>query len=820
MSVSDIEFRTVYTKIRPPRIALFIDRSDPDWQTTCIGAIAFTTSLWGGWYSCLIPTDGDTVASPFRRILSAFDPDYLLNYQATGADLLVSDIAAFDVQVENEIARRSIPPGLPEELTRAARGAARGAVLKSVRRPAIRLHDDLFKGLLKDLTPFQPSDYNADTAQQVASGSPFGFASLSRLTHLRAVLPSVTDRPRCTLIDARGDAMMRLMVYSMTGVFSPNTVPELERMADVSTETWPMEGLGGYLNGLWSRTPLANDKLPGSLSLALCTVSAPYISSKIDWTPVVVVGDTMDDVCLAHDLYRLRHRVFWLPLAALDRFVASAVNHNVGENEIVSQIAFNAAQPGSRITLLSCSLQPKELGSCSDGFSSVLDGLGVDNVQIGIAHDVGPTLAAVNTVLESGQPFRSEKFQFYRGVSVPKVDTPRPKRIPLVPTDGFNWITDVWIENQHLPRSPGLAPEAIRCPNYGTNEVRISQGGYSYLCPNIVVYQALDEPVLVRPELHILSPSDVFGTVFGEAGWQLRESDKGLYHLECLAKFVSMSVMASFFAEEFSVTVLGAYTSKPTGNDYVYLNGRSYLSYLSMRGVVSKLFVQGAPEADADYQCRIDVETDMHVRSLLRHSVIYRGFIFKCEFCKHADWYAVDVVGQEFQCSRCRWRQIYTRDHWREPNEPQWYYQLDEIVYQAYTNDVHVPVLALNALRLKAQGSFIYLPEAELWHRNKQDKPHMEIDMIFCSNGKLGIGEAKTCERLADTDKKERAALEKYRDVADRVGADTIVLATYSRDWRAATREKAEEILGPQRVRFLVRSDLDAAARSEATSKP
>ena len=80
------ETRTVTTGVRPPRVAVFIDVEDPHWMQTCLRVIEWTTALWGGWCTIIVPTDGKTIGDEFCALLVAFDPDYLLQYAHTGLD--------------------------------------------------------------------------------------------------------------------------------------------------------------------------------------------------------------------------------------------------------------------------------------------------------------------------------------------------------------------------------------------------------------------------------------------------------------------------------------------------------------------------------------------------------------------------------------------------------------------------------------------------------------------------------------------------------------------------------------------------------------
>jgi hypothetical protein len=88
--------RIITTGVRPPRIVVFININDHQWMHTCLRVIECCTAQWGGWYSCLIPTDGCEIADPFWAVLEAFDPDYLFVYHKAGVDQLVASPEEFE----------------------------------------------------------------------------------------------------------------------------------------------------------------------------------------------------------------------------------------------------------------------------------------------------------------------------------------------------------------------------------------------------------------------------------------------------------------------------------------------------------------------------------------------------------------------------------------------------------------------------------------------------------------------------------------------------------------------------------------------------
>lgn len=76
-----LSFKTIHASVRPARIAVLIDKSEEDWQDTCLRIIGFFSKLWGGAYNFIVPTDGKTIDECFWTILETFDPDHLYVYR-------------------------------------------------------------------------------------------------------------------------------------------------------------------------------------------------------------------------------------------------------------------------------------------------------------------------------------------------------------------------------------------------------------------------------------------------------------------------------------------------------------------------------------------------------------------------------------------------------------------------------------------------------------------------------------------------------------------------------------------------------------------
>jgi hypothetical protein len=50
--------KRIFTSVRPARVACLIYQDDDDWQESCLRIIEFFSSVWGGAYDIIVPTDG------------------------------------------------------------------------------------------------------------------------------------------------------------------------------------------------------------------------------------------------------------------------------------------------------------------------------------------------------------------------------------------------------------------------------------------------------------------------------------------------------------------------------------------------------------------------------------------------------------------------------------------------------------------------------------------------------------------------------------------------------------------------------------------
>jgi len=170
----------------------------------------------------------------------------------------------------------------------------------------------------------------------------------------------------------------------------------------------------------------------------------------------------------------------------------------------------------------------------------------------------------------------------------------------------------------------------------------------------------------------------------------------------------------------------------------------------------------------------------------VERGILYRGFLFVCANCSDAAWHSIADIDQTFVCSRCGLRQQYRFSSWKHPNEPSWFYKLDEMVYLMLEHNGHVPLLTLNKLRISSKDSFLFRPEVRLT-KEGADATYLELDICCVVDGKLCIGEAKSNDSLEGDKLTSAQTAERYRDLAIVMGASMVVFSTSAPKWNLAS---------------------------------
>ena len=794
-------FKTVHASVRPQRVAVLVDKSDQDWQDTCLRVIEFFSQLWGGAYNLIVPTDGKTIDERFWTILEAFDPDNLYVYRKSGEDLRLNRPDQFQKLLDAHVSSWLTQYGgdgqehAKSEIEKSLRGAwASDFAIKSELQGEIKIR----------LSPFYFQE-SIVQAGAVGARSEVSFP----LTSLAKIIRNTEHSDRFARVDAPADLMPRLWYSAACGLLRDKAVEEFEAVGMTQDRfDFEEDELGqliefvitGQIQGPWALQPNKrifvdlNGIAPFQLSMLQLGL---YRSVKYtDWAEpmVLVAGTTVDDFCLYYCLSRLRERVAWIlpsiTQKALGSSPAAAARHEVSFISQLHHQKFSQQSQGG-LAYTSYSLADGELDTIIAWLGSPLGPLQSISKAKDVRHLVRMPLVAV----ERDNFQRDIPIQLSDDSTISPFSTPKPKHFHTIHPYEHRYITQLSVAGEAPPRHFHLGNWIVIDQRLTTQQARVGKDGPAYFCPNVAYFGGDIDTVLVKPNLRLPPLHKIVVELARTQGYECRPSDKGIYADEAIAKWGGLDKISGFLRDESRRSLLERFIdkSRSEAGKGVYLTDdrRRYLDFPAVKNQVGREAVDLIDE-------------------LVSKQILYRGFIFVCSYCRNSTWFSVGEITQEFTCKRCGRRQVYTKAHWKMPDEPAWFYKLDELVYQGYRQGMAVPLLALDHLRSNTSENFSFTTDREFWKVNAA-KPEAEVDFFCVTDGVLTIGEAKKENRLGKSPSEENAEISKYKRMAVGLAARRLVFATLAEAWNTTTVERVTSAFGDMRfvrVCFLTSQDL------------
>jgi len=516
---------------------------------------------------------------------------------------------------------------------------------------------------------------------------------------------------------------------------------------------------------------------------------------------LLVAGDTFEDFCLYYCLSRLRDRVVWVLPSITEKVLASSLEKTSrAEMNFVSELNSESRSPRSQggFACTTYSLTDSQIEAVKSQLSTA--GAATHRLPIGRAVRLEDLLRFPLVANERDNLQRDISVQLTNDMSLTPFPTPKPKNFATIHPVEHRYVTQLTITQEMPPKHFHLGKWIIQDHRYTTKEVRVGKEGPAYFCPNVAYFGGDIDSVLVRPRLHLPPLHKVLVEIARTQGYEARPSDKGIYADESIAKWGGLEQLCRFFRDDASRGLLQRFldTSKSKTGKGVYLDDRRrYLDY-------------GAVQAQVG-----DAATTI-IDELISKQILQRGFVFLCLYCRNASWFSVAEISQEFKCRRCGRSQVYTKAHWKMPDEPTWFYKLDELVDQGYRNGMMVSLLALDHLRLKSPDGFAFATDREFWKAGAA-KAEAEADFFCSPDGVLTIGEVKKEGQLGQSTGEESAEIQKYLHLARAFGARQLVFATLSDSWSRRTIQSATRVFSkaPQvRLCFLTATDLLSMTRT------
>lgn len=788
-------YRRLAVTVRPPRLATVIPDLD-DWVAGAQRMMENYSAIWGGRGDLLVPsTNSGELPTIMWRLLERFDPDRMGYYLPTFRGMQMANPAGFERWLDEQASRWATEhPDMTPEHAREQFSAPHilSSPLTSWQPPS-SLAAEISRRLapLDLVTPFE--------LVWTADGKPG--RELLELTNVQESHGKRLFTLRATHIDPRID----LMLTSHLGAIAPSYEEELEQINVALVEaTVRDEHLGLVLGALWSADPsgylmrhrqlwqaIGKDatplwgpedfkQTPFVLTELGCTsyvVGRPWTD---EYPEVIVVGDTASDYCVFLALERMYRKAIWVPLS----FLSSA---DELANIVKKQLAYHLHRvtgPGGRggaAVFTSVSVDAEDF---RDLATDIFRG---DPMETDVrSHldwvDLTELLLPKPLRLYDTEQVVRQSFEPFLGQEMAgALATPKPTGITDVRARNFTWHVDVAIDGAQFPPRACLNHLMAVLTETERSCIRASSDGASYfsLEPFFIPAGATVEQALYRPRLRLAHGTEIFQELLRAAGLRGVISQAGRFSQGCIDLWGGLDVLAADLADPARLALLEAYRAKSgSGIDPgVYLQGmrRRFLSFWDVRRATGLR----PPEA----------------RSLLddyvRRGILSRGLCLKCPRCSFAGWYAAEEVTQCLVCDRCRHQSVITGETWLKPvSEPLWFYQLDEIAFQALDHDVRGPVLALDHIR-RESWAFLYAPEMLVY---RQATCLCEVDLWAISDSAIIVGEAKTGDRLADLEEDERRLVRRLRRVAEAVTAHELLFATPRSTWSERTRRTVAEM--------------------------
>lgn len=730
MNQRDVEI--VSLRNRPVRCA-YIVREESGWERVA-RVIAHKNSWWGGPISPILCESCGRLHREFRGLLRAFDPDFVL------ADSGVSEMT--QTQMQNACSAFEF-----EEADRAISRPQHIFFQSSVADvPAITKH-------LDQRLVLPPSN----------EGGSDWFVAVTRL----GLWSEQTVRQ---VVEATGD---RLSVSRIGGGQSHASILEAAerysgrgwREDDVTT---PRQVASHQLKQ-WIRGFAAPTRLPA----------------------VAIIGATVPDFCLYHSFFAAGFPAQWIPLDidGVDRLRATLT----GEHGP----AVNAAVRGTNHALRSTQQTQRIYGSASLTLEELehTDSILLDRLsEFWLEKDwvEGDFVPLDGDTLFGQWGYWVEERGSSTTVVLPVI---RDDVAGILPTplsehatgdpEAVRWFTEVELRNRRPPARNEVVdlflPRMIR----GNVDARIgTRGTLTYgALPLGYMSDARVEELVRTPALQFPTSDEIIERCLEERGLAMEDTANRRFVESAIDKLGGLGPSAKAIRDPYFRALCKLATDHSSNTPGEHDRGVK-ISDNEPRYLDSRALSRLQREVHDDTHHR-DHDVAALLDRLVCKSVLRRGLVLKCRHCHKSEWYDLATVGQGFTCRRCGHTQVISRDRFSTERlevvddiDPPYYYRLDEMVYQWWTQNAWVVVLALDAL-MSDDASPIFVPEVTV-HEDSA-KQVVQADFIAVADSRLTLGEAKWPNEV-DTEQ-----IEKYDKAATQLDAD-LAFVTAEEEWSQGTK--------------------------------
>jgi hypothetical protein len=778
------------------------------WRADLLRMMENYSRTWGADANGLVGCSQNwQVNEAFWKLIEAVDPDHFAAFQHTIRGLGMADPGAYEVHIQQRVAAwTSAHGGTDAE----ARLQFENETYLSCPLDGLPAPDEIERRIRSRLAPLNFGTVSVTRGYRANEAPPHGAVDMCQLTY----------RPKrvTTINHAALPNAVRLLVASATGDLSPSHLQHLTANSEVEHVVLDVDAsdVALLLEYCWTGTV---DMLATTLASALqgggavvppefaspeftkdtplnharlgCQLFRVVEPSTAEMPVVILAGESADDFSYAFTRRHVCGDTYWLPThpepedAELHRTIIETFA------KVLSRLYSTSPTGNRRILLSSLTLSRDELDVlfdelCNTVWGSRINSDGTGEIQMSICDPMDIPVRRSSFLLDGAHPNDSLSEPFSGANLERDLDIPLPSEAVGLRPDTLRWQVDIEASGHMLPTRSALHPLlcvgshehwATRSSKYG---ISVDSHGRTWSFTNSPLSQ-----LLVRLRLRLPPPEEIFRTLLAEFGATLEISDKGRYSERMLELWGGLDKLAADLRSEPTNKLLNYWIAERQEEDLGRVHqGRRYLTLAAARAITT---------AD-DEECRVLLDRYLH------NEIVNRGFVLQCPLCRACAFYPTEDVGSRFQCLRCRRSNEILSGTWRETLEPEWYYALDEVVYQGLINNASVPLLAMSELATDAR-SFLHMPEAKI---QREGQPDVEIDLWTIVDGAITLGEAKKETLLATGASREVARCNLLRDLLRKMTADTWVMATASDDWSERTKTNVNTRIGAAtQVRWL-----------------
>lgn len=760
---------TLYIDKRPLRIAFLINPRDRKFNKLTEKLIGFNQTKWGGRYNPIILTDGISISDEYWKLLSQFDPDYILG-------------------------------------------------LTPIRNDLIRRIDSSLSPLYFEVLERRNIDLSADQGFHPNIDPISIYPTKENMIEVSRTLP--LNNPTCinfTINNLKNPQLKRFVKYNF-GTYS-DLFPETYSLLQVQNKTYRLINIDSLVDALSEITQIKPYEI--TYPIQFCSLPNYYPEGEFDPLTMmftVIVGNSPNDI--SYHWNRILKQPKWKRTSLNQLWLPTQFAHNRKLQDAIrswlENIVDTFGPTGHSIHFLSFSLDKSQL----DNIAKIL-----------LPNGCVSYISALNNPsyqkIKSESPFaNTSRMKNTYTFTSSDIDIPinEPNLLLAIENQGY-WMNDIYVKLPikynnilgrtywlQLPRKNNLAHQLVN-----DKQTRINSFGIpSILLHTSDVTISIELPdltniirkLLIEQNLPSLTADVRYDRrITGRKYYRAELSDKGKYFNGFLNLFEDVSQAYMILAIPFwrfvfdrlsrSNTRLNDHIERKISNtikkmikksppDFLHTSvGLDFLTDLTLKQseiqsqnefiVSKKFFTEYAvkefksktphqQQQGEDFYLRKDI-IERYISFFLKRNILLGGFRPRCKACGSANWYHIDEVSQHMICKGCR-------NEITISSNDEWYYKLNNLFRMAIIQGCIPVLMVLGELLRTSKYSFYYFPSAELfWKRTKQ--PDSELDIICIQDGKFIIGEVK--KKARDFNKQVFDTLEK---VSIKIKPDCVICSS------------------------------------------